>query len=204
MASITWNASPQSSKSPRPTARKVFRRKQPTASERRKPRQPKNGADAKLAGNGNEMIREFAARHRLRVVRMEGEAVVRGRLGHLYDHGTGRFGVVFVGDADDPRLDNILRSRIRTAIRSGFVPHLICDFEAILLFDPEDSRLSRLAIKLLGVRRKRRPSASQLAALRRGRESRRIEKNPWLQAPETGLKPPFPEQVAPHRLEAAR
>lgn len=159
-------------------------------------------------GNGKDM-RAFAEKFRLRLGRAEdGELVVRAKLGHLYCHDADRFGVVFIADADDSRLDNTLRSRIRRAICSGCQPHQVANFEAVLLFDPTDARLSRLVLKLVGCRRKKKPSECQLEALKKASQARARQRvqfspNPSLEAPERPQTATISPRQAPTPLEAA-
>jgi len=111
---------------------------------------------------------EFARQYRLRLNRDEcHDAVVRGKFGHLYEHDTSRFGVVFEAPANGRRFDNKLRFRKRRAITSGFSLLQEGDFEAILLFDPTDANQARIAIRLIQamkIKRAPRPSDAQLRA----------------------------------------
>jgi hypothetical protein len=110
----------------------------------------------------------FAEKHRLRVNHDKcHDAVVLGRLGHLYEHDTHRFGIVLELPADITRLDNTLRSRKRRAIAKGFVLHQEGDSEAILLFDPTDTNQARLAIRLIQAKKIKKappPTDAQLRA----------------------------------------
>ena len=132
-------------------------------------------------------IQEFAEKYRLRVKRAEdGELIVPAKLGHLYSHDPDRgiFGLVLEAPADDSSLDNTLRARKRKAEREGFEVHQECDFEAVLLFDANDPKKVRLAIRLVGARRKRKVqvSAASLANLRK----------PSTQRPRQRLESPIP------------
>ena len=112
-------------------------------------------------------IQEFAEKYRLRVKRAEdGELIVPAKLGHLYSHDPDRgiFGLVLEAPADDSSLDNTLRARKRKAEREGFEVHQEGDFEAVLLFDANDPKKVRLAIRLVGAKRKRTLTAEQRAA----------------------------------------
>ena len=112
-------------------------------------------------------IHDFAERYRLRVKRAEdGEPVIPGKLGHLYSHDPARgiFGLVLEAPADDSSLDNTLRARKRKAEREGFEVHQEGDFEAVLLFDASDARKARLAIRLVGAKRKRSLTPEQRSA----------------------------------------
>jgi hypothetical protein len=110
----------------------------------------------------------FTERHSLRVKRDEcHDAIVPGKLGHLYQHDASRFGIVLEASADRTRLNNTLRSRKRRAIAAGFLLHQEGDFESILLFDPADVKHARLAIRLIQAKRIRQaalPTDAQLRA----------------------------------------
>ena len=115
-------------------------------------------------------LEDFAAKYRLRFKRAEGgELIVPAKLGHLYSHDPERgiFGLVLEAPADDSSLDNTLRARKRKAEKEGFEIHQEGDFEAVLLFDANDPKKVRLAIRLVGAKRKRRASPAQLANLRK-------------------------------------
>lgn len=117
-------------------------------------------------------IHDFVERYRLRVKRAEdGELIVPAKLGHLYSHDPDRgiFGLVLEAPDDDFSLDNTLRARKRKAEKEGLQVHQEGDFEAILLFDANDSKKARLAIRLVRARRKRKVqvSAASLANLRK-------------------------------------
>jgi len=108
----------------------------------------------------------FAERHSFRVKRDEcHDAIVPGKVGHLYQHDASQFGIVLEAPADSTRLDNTLRSRKRRAIAAGFLLHKEGDWESILLFDPADVKQARLAIRLIHAKKIRhaaQPSDAQL------------------------------------------
>ena len=92
----------------------------------------------------------FADKYRLRLKRSEdGSSIIPGKLGHIFDNGDGYFGIIFLGEPDNLRLDNTLRARMRKAESEGFEPFVVCDFEGVFLFDPDDTRLARMARKLV-------------------------------------------------------
>ncbi|HEX2713683.1 MAG TPA: hypothetical protein VHM88_15910 [Candidatus Acidoferrales bacterium] len=126
-------------------------------------------------------IAEFTSTFRLRVKRDRcGAAIIPGKLGHLYEHGSGCFGLVLEASADSTHLDRRLRARRRKALATGFLLHQDGDLEAILLFHPEDRDQARLAIRLVEAKRRRIASAAQLAVLRRARraaKASRISRN---------------------------
>jgi hypothetical protein len=60
------------------------------------------------------------------------------------------------------------------------------DAEAALLFDPGDALEVRLAIRLIGAKKRRAASPNQLRVLKASRESRLNQETPRIQcAPET-------------------
>ena len=109
---------------------------------------------------------QFVENHRLRVKRDEcHDAIVSGKLGHLYQHNASRFEIVLEAPADSTRLDSTLRSRKRRAIAAGFVLHQEGDCESILLFDPVDVKQAGLAIRLIQAKKIRQalqPTDAQL------------------------------------------
>jgi hypothetical protein len=118
--------------------------------------------------NSPRTAHEFVEHHRLRLIR-DGchDAIVRGKLGHLYEHDTGRFGIVLEAPAGNARLDKTLRARRRRAIAAGFILRQEGDSEAILLFDPSDTKQARLAIRLIDAKKIRQaapPTDAQLRA----------------------------------------
>ena len=123
----------------------------------------------------------FVERYRLRSRRDEcGDPVVLGKFGHVYEHSTGRLGIVLEDSPGGASLARSLLSRRRKALAAGFELKQHGDSEAVLLFDPTNSSQSRLAIRLVGAKIRRRaskPSEKQLAALRTGRQSRLIAVN---------------------------
>jgi len=113
-------------------------------------------------------LKGFAEHHRLRLSRDKcRDAIVRGKLGHLYEHDARRFGITLEAPANSARLDNTLRSRKRRAIAAEFLLHQEGEFEAILLFDDADAKQARLAIRLVlakKIKQAPRPTDAQLRA----------------------------------------
>jgi hypothetical protein len=93
------------------------------------------------------------------------DAIVQGKLGHLYEHDASRFGIVLEAPANGPSLDHTLRSRKRRALAAGFLLRQEGDSEAVLLFNPADAKQAQLATRLIQAKRTRRaaqPSDAQL------------------------------------------
>lgn len=117
-------------------------------------------------------LTEFAGMKRLPLRRHkdDGTLVCFGRLGHLFQYDDNLLGLAIIVEGNTGRFDNMLRSRCRRAEQAGFTPVVVADFEGIFTFHPADQELCRLAVKLAGVRRKRRASASQLENLKLGHQ----------------------------------
>lgn len=121
---------------------------------------------------------DFTSRYRLRAKRDPcGDRIIPARFGHLYEHGSGAFGLALEDSSTGPSRARTLRSRRRQAVAAGFQVHQEGDGEAILLFDPADAKQARLAIRLVGAKRKRVLSAAQLEVLRKATEASQILRN---------------------------
>jgi hypothetical protein len=130
-------------------------------------------------------IREFAEQYRCRLKRDGcGEQIIPGKVGQIYDYGTGRFGALFM-PSGKPRSN--LWGRVRRKLTAaGFQLLQNGDGEGCLLFDPTDATQTALAIRAVGARRKRVLSEGQLAVLARtafrrtgkSREAAGVAENP--------------------------
>ena len=113
-------------------------------------------------------LHKFVEHHRLRLTRDEcHDAIVRGKLGHLYEHDADRFGIVLQAPTNSAALDATLRSRKRRAIAAGFILSQEGESEAILLFDPADTKQARLSIRLIHAKKIKiapQPTDAQLRA----------------------------------------
>lgn len=89
-----------------------------------------------------------------------GEIIIPGHHGQVFDYGDGEsFGIVLLDDdVTQPSKARLLLSQRRKALAAGFVAHQLGDCEAVLLFDPNKSDQAKLALKLVGVRRRRKLS----------------------------------------------
>lgn len=115
-------------------------------------------------------ISAFAEKYRLRLKRHEdGEAIISGRRGHLYQHDEHLLALVFM--PEKPRLWANARRKLEAA---GCTIWQDGDQEGSALFDPTNTVQARLALKVVGVKSRRRPSRAQLAALEKAREARRM------------------------------
>ncbi len=139
-----------------------------------------------------ENLAQFAERKRLRIKRSEvGELMIPGRIGHLYEHDCGVFGLMLISpNGDDPKLDNTLRSKMRKALREGLELHQRGDYESSFLFDAENKQHARLAIRLIGCKRKRRQTGKgRPFTSERVKELARIRFNHAGEGHETAQKP---------------
>jgi hypothetical protein len=115
-------------------------------------------------------IARFAEAHRLRTaVDDDNTTIIPGRSGQIYEHGDGRLGVIFTsGDRFETREGWNNRRKACAAV--GMTVHQDGDYEGSLLFDPRNTVQVQTAIQVSGVRPRKRASATQLAALKRGRQ----------------------------------
>jgi hypothetical protein len=113
-------------------------------------------------------IQEFRTRYRLKLTRNKcGEEIIPGKLGHLFDHGHGQFGMVLEDTSSGPSRARLLLSRKKAALKAGFLPKQNGECESVLLFDPQDRKQAELAAKLIMARKKRsvRANPASLANL---------------------------------------
>ena len=107
-------------------------------------------------------IPTFTEKYRCAARRQDGEQVIPGKLGHIYRHDESTLGLMFLPDR--PRLWPNARRKLDAA---GFVIWQDGDEEGSALFDPSDSRQARLALKVVGIFRRRR---GRFLTSRRARE----------------------------------
>ena len=112
-------------------------------------------------------IPTFAEKYRCAARRQDGEQVIPGKLGHVYEHGSATFGLMFM--PDKARLWKYARRRLEAA---DFTIWQDGDEEGSALFDPTSPAQARLALKVVGARRNRRASPAQLANLRKTLDTR--------------------------------
>ncbi len=81
----------------------------------------------------------------------------------------------------EPGVDNTLRARTRKALQEGLELDQQGDYESSFFFDAENKQHARLAIRLIGCKRKRRAKLSPnfLAARKRSQfKSRTVQEGP--------------------------
>jgi hypothetical protein len=112
-------------------------------------------------------IHEFAIKYRLKVRqnRDDGTDIIPGRPGfsHIYEYSDDELGVMFVSYATvhgspRPRLWN---AHSRKALAAGMTLRQNGDGEGAFSFDPANPVQAKLAIRIAGVKRKRRMTEEQ-------------------------------------------
>ena len=115
-------------------------------------------------------LEDFAAKYRLKVRREEdGEPIISGKFGRLYQHDAETLGLFFMPDR--PRRWSHARRKLEAA---GLTIWQDGDDEGSALFDPANTVQARLALKVVRAKPRRTLSAAQLEALEKARKSRRI------------------------------
>lgn len=121
----------------------------------------------------------FAERNRLRTKGDScGDIVALGKFGHFYEQGSGLVGLVFEDARYGQSRIRTLLARRRRALANGFRLHQAGDAEAILLFELNNTAQEKLAIRLIGAKRRRIPSPAQLETLKRAREASKTFQTP--------------------------
>ncbi len=114
-------------------------------------------------------LEQFASEYKLRLRKDEcGDLMVFAKLGHIYEHGPGAFGVVF--SESDRYSNRILLARRRQLVKAGLALHQVGDAESIFLFDPKDVIQGKAVIRAVGAHKKRKQTAGQLCNLKKGPE----------------------------------
>ena len=119
-------------------------------------------------------LKAFATANRLKGYRLDecDDPEIVGRFGHLFEWSPSIWGVCLEG-AGTLALEN----RKRMGLAAGMDLWQECDFgESILLFDPGDRQMSRVAVKMAGIRLKRLPAPSTIEALKRMGKRFRFQK----------------------------
>jgi hypothetical protein len=115
----------------------------------------------------NTEVKQFADTYRVRARRDEcGELILPGRIGHVYEHGAGKFGLYL--SCATPRSWS---SAKRTLIAGGFTIRQNGDMEGTALFDPDNEQQARLALEIARVRKRRVVTAEQRQRMAEGLRS---------------------------------
>jgi len=131
--------------------------------------------DSTLQITGNPKIRlygavimdltEFAATYNLKAKRDAGDdtTIIPGRTGHIYEHSEAELAVMYILPNEiepRPRAWSAARKR---GIAAGMILRQNGDAEGALSFDPTNAEQVKLAIRVAGIKRKRRLSESDRA-----------------------------------------
>lgn len=114
------------------------------------------------------IISDFATTYKLHLAKdkQDDTLIIPGRIGHIYEYGPGELGLLILPLGT-------FRPHLYTAIKKkclsvGMVSLLDCDGEGTFSFDPEDEAQARMAIKVAGVRPKKKISEAHKAKLLKG------------------------------------
>ncbi len=117
----------------------------------------------------------FSQKYRLRLRRSEdGERIIRGKYGEIYQHDDGFLGVLVMPNGHRPRLWPRARRRLEPV---GCMIHQNGDGEGCALFSPEDRAQVRLVLRVIGAKPRRVASPAQLESLRKAREMLKSSQN---------------------------
>jgi hypothetical protein len=127
-------------------------------------------------------IKGFAERYRLKIRTDPGDdtRIIAGQLGHLYQADEGLLGVMVMPDSGGKRRWSCARAKLQEA---GFVILQDGDTEGSACFSRDNPAQAKLAIKIVGAKKKRAVSQAQGEQLIKARETLR-------RRPKTGLKTP--------------
>jgi hypothetical protein len=106
-------------------------------------------------------IKQFAETYRVLTRRDDcGELIVPGRMGHVYEHGPGRFGVYV-----ECATKRAWSAAKQTLMAAGFTVRQNGDTEGTALFDPANGPQVRLALETVRVRKRRALTHEQRQAM---------------------------------------
>ncbi len=109
------------------------------------------------------LLERWAKRHRLCSKRDDdGTEIVSGRHGQIYKYDAQHLGAMVIHGYHRARYWTSARKRLAAV---GMMLVQNGDAEGAAIFDPADPRQSRTAVQVIGVRRKKAPSAAQLEVL---------------------------------------
>jgi ribosomal protein L24E len=118
-------------------------------------------------------VKQFADKHHVTSKRDScGERIIPGSVGHIYGNGDGRFGVLL--QCKSKTQWTFAKKKLREA---GFTISQNAETEGTALFDPNDKKQVRLALKLARVPRQRNLTEEQRqAASERMKKARDVKK----------------------------
>jgi hypothetical protein len=126
-----------------------------------------------------------------------GEEIIPGKLGQLFDHGDGQFGMVLEDTSSGTSRGRVLLSRKRAAVHGGFSLKQQGECESILLFDAWDPMQAKLAAKLVMARKKRNVQANPASLANLVRPSTQMPPQPPGSDKLAGVEPRGPAPTQP-------
>lgn len=123
----------------------------------------------------------------------DGCKVIPGKLGHIYEYGPNRLGVMIMPDPPRRKYWGCVRSSL---LKAGLVVVQNGDGEGAATFDPTDPVQAKAAIKAAGVRRKRQVGSDHRVERLRTPEERHLA----LQDASIGRVDPLPSPFSSERL----
>lgn len=136
-------------------------------------------------------IRNFANRYRLKWNPEKPDPateIIVGRAGQIYDHGDGLLAVLFLS-ANGAWMPRKWGNTRRACIATGMTLLQNGDSEGSLSFDPHSPEQAKLAIKVAGIKTRRRLSDGQRERLRAIGESSRFASGTAQERPLRGQEP---------------
>ncbi len=130
-------------------------------------------------------INDLSELYRVRVKKDCGEVTAPGTYGHVFEYGKRRFGI-FLEDNPPakPSRAKALLARRRAALEAGFTLSQMGDCESVLLLDSTNQEQIKLALKLVGAKKKRQISPEHLQRLMASTQNTRFSrKDTVLEAP---------------------
>jgi hypothetical protein len=113
-------------------------------------------------------ITEFATKHRIKVTKDEcDDPVIVGRMDHsnIYEYSDTELGVVFCTDGQKPPRTQIYNTFKAACLKAGMTLRQSGDAEGAFSFNPANPEQSKVAIKGIRARFKRKMTPEQLANL---------------------------------------
>jgi len=131
-------------------------------------------------------IESFAAKYRLKVKRSpddDGSLVINGKYGQVYEHSGSELAVSFTAGLDKNRKGvgswspKKWGNARQAALAAGMTVYQDGDSEGSLLFNPDNPKQAKLAIKIAGAKTKRQATTAQLANLAKFRQIPSVEQH---------------------------
>lgn len=114
-------------------------------------------------------LENFVSKYRLKTVTDTcGETVVASRLyrdANLSEHDHGKLALCWITDGKKPARTGLWNRTRAACLESGMSMHQEGDAEGIFLFNPEDTKQAKLAIKVVKAKIKKTVSPERVAAM---------------------------------------